>query len=110
MKLANRLLLLAFGAALLAGVARPSEAETDKTRFAGHLGIAYYCFHHWVSAPYREGKFVAGAPHRTATIVKAGSTLLYAVRELKAAKEVARSSKDAQLQKLSRSLDSIADV
>lgn len=102
--------VLALALTLAACLAGPSRAETDKARFASHLGITYYCFHHWISAPYREGKFVTAAPHRTATIVRAGTGLLYAVRELKAAKDVARASKDPQLQKLTHSLDSMADI
>ena len=52
------LLVLALGITLTAGFARNSQALLDKTRFVAHLGIAYFCFHHWVSNPYREGKFV----------------------------------------------------
>ena len=109
MNILNRFLAAALCAALVMGFAGPSRAETDKARFAAHLGIAYYCFHHWVSNPYREGKFVASAPHRKATIVKSGTALLFAVRELKEAKKVARDSKDRQVQNLVRSLDSITD-
>src|SRR5436305_2821907 len=103
----QRKLSIIVAAALLACLARFARAESDNARFAGHLGVAYYCFHHGVSTPYQEGKFVTGAPHRTATIVRAGTTLLYAVRELKAAKDVASSSKDPKLQKLTHSLDSM---
>jgi hypothetical protein len=84
-------------------------AILDKTRFAAHLGIAYFCFHHWVSNPYREGKFVAGAPHRTASVVKAGAALLFAVRELKAANKIAHESKDPTLQKVSGALDNMTN-
>ena len=52
---------------------------------------------------------MTGAPHRTATIVKAGTALLFAVHELKVAKEIAHTSKDPLLQKLTRSLDSMTD-
>ena len=95
---------LVLALALTAGVPRPSHALLDKTRFAAHLGIAYFCFHHWVSNPYREGKFVANAPHRTRSIVKAGAALLFAVHELKAAKNVAQQSKDPLLSRLSASI------
>ena len=101
------LLVLALGITLTAGFARNSQALLDKTRFVAHLGIAYFCFHHWVSNPYREGKFVAGAPHRTATIVKAGAALLFAVHELKVSNKIAHMSKDPLLQKLSRSVDNM---
>ncbi len=100
---------VAIAAALTAGLARPSNALLDKTRFAAHLGVAYFCFHHWVSNPYREGKFVAGAPHRTASIVKAGAALLFAVHELKVANKIAHMSKDPLLQRLSGSVDQMSN-
>jgi hypothetical protein len=100
-------LAIALAAALIAGVARPSLALLDKTRFAAHLGIAYFCYHHWVSNPYREGKFTQGAPHRTASIVKAGAALLFAVHELKVANKIAHLSKDPLLHKLSGSVDNM---
>lgn len=100
---------VALAAALVAGLAQPSQALLDKTRFAAHLGIAYFCFHHWVSNPYREGKFVAGAPHRTASIVKAGAALLFAVHELKVSNKIAHMSKDPLLQKLSGSVDNMTN-
>ena len=109
MNLRSRLWVFALCAALSAAVAGRSRAETDRSRFAARLGVAYYCFHHWVSNPYREGKFVGSAPHRKGAIVQSGAALLYAVRELKAAKQVAAASKDTQVHALVRSLDSMAD-
>ena len=103
------LLALLLAGALVAGLARPSQALLDKTRFAARLGVAYFCFHHWVSNPYREGKFVAGAPHRTASIVKAGAALLFAVHELKVANKIAHLSKDPLLNKLSGSVDNMTN-
>lgn len=94
---------------LLCGLARPSMAVLDKTRFVAHLGVAYFCFHHWVSNPYREGKFVTGAPHRTASIVKAGAALLFAVHELKVSNKIAHESKDPTLQKVSGALDNMTN-
>ncbi|MDQ2664098.1 MAG: hypothetical protein M3Y18_08725 [Candidatus Eremiobacteraeota bacterium] len=78
----------------------PASAFLDKTRFAVHLGIAYYCFHHWVLNPYKEGKFAGGAPHRTGTIVKAGAALLFAVTQVRSAQKIARNSNDRTLQKI----------
>ena len=100
---------LTMAAVLIAGLAQPSQALLDKTRFVAHLGIAYFCFHHWVSNPYREGKFVAGAPHRTASIVKAGGALLFAVHELKVSNKIAHLSRDPLLQKLSGSVDNMTN-
>lgn len=78
----------------------PSSAFMDKVRFGAHLGIAYYCFHHWVLNPYKEGKFAGGAPHRTSTIVKAGAALLFAVTQVRSAQKIARTSNDRTLQKI----------
>ena len=41
----------AFVIALVAAAISPSYAFLDKTRFAAHLGVAYFCFHHWVLKP-----------------------------------------------------------
>ncbi len=103
-------LAAALAAALIVGMAQPSLALLDKTRFAAHLGVAYFCFHHWVSNPYREGKFVSGAPHRTATIVKSGAALLFAVHELKVANKIAHLSKDPLLNKLCGSVDNMTNA
>jgi hypothetical protein len=94
---------------LVIGIARPSMAVLDKTRFVAHLGVAYFCFHHWVSNPYRDGKFEAGAPHRTTTIIKAGGALLFAVHEAKVSSKIAHLSKDKMLQKVAGSLDAMTN-
>ncbi len=78
----------------------PANAFLDKTRFVAHLGVAYFCFHHWVWKPYQAGDFAEGAPHRTATIVKGGAALLFAVHEVRVAQRIAQKSKDPLLQKL----------
>lgn len=78
----------------------PASAFLDKTRFVAHLGVAYFCFHHWVWKPYEAGAFASGAPHRTAAIVKGGAALLFAVHEVRVAERIAQKSKDPLLQKL----------
>lgn len=93
-------LAIALIGAMLVGVVSPSYAFLDKTRFVAHLGIAYFVFHHWVMNPYQEGKFTAGAPHRTASLVKAGVAMLFAVHEVKVSEKIAHNSKDPLLQKL----------
>jgi hypothetical protein len=90
----------AIASALVLGSLSPSNAFLDKTRFVAHLGIAYFCFHHWVLKPYEQGGFSAGAPHRLSTIVKAGIALLFAVHEVKVAKKIADKSNDPLLRKL----------
>ncbi len=97
-------IVLAFASALVAGTVTPSYAFLDKTRFVAHLGIAYFCFHHWVLKPYQEGAFASGAPHRISTIVKGGVALLFAVHEVKVADKIAKTSSDPLLQKLDGAL------
>jgi hypothetical protein len=90
----------AFAVALLTFSLSRADAFLDKTRFVAHLGVAYFCFHHWVLKPYQEGDFASGAPHRISTIVKGGAALLFAVHEVKVSEKIARTSSDPLLQKL----------
>ncbi len=94
--------------ALVSGFARPSNAFLDKTRFAAHLGVAYFCFHHWVLGPVQHGAFANGAPHRTASIVKGGAALLFAVHEVKVSEKIARNSNSPILHKLDGKLVGLA--
>lgn len=100
-------LVAALVAALVAGALSPSYAFLDKTRFAAHLGVAYFCFHHWVIRPYQQGAFNDGAPHRTATIVKGGAALLFAIHEVQVAEKIAHTSKDPLLQKVDGSVQTL---
>ncbi len=84
-----------------------SDAFLDKTRFAAHLGIAYFCFHHWVMRPYEQGNFAPGAPHRIGSIVKGGAALLFAVHEVRVSEKIARTSHDPLLQKLDGGLTNL---
>ena len=93
---------------LCAGFARPSNAFLDKTRFAAHLGVAYFCFHHWVLVPVQHGDFSNGAPHRVASIVKGGAALLFAVHEVKVSERIARKSNSPLLHKLDGKLVALA--
>ena len=94
----------AIAGAIVVGSLAPSNAFLDKTRFVAHLGVAYFCFHHWVWKPYEDGAFSAGAPHRTSAIVKGGMALLFAVHEVGVAKKIADKSNDPLLRKLDGSL------
>lgn len=100
-------------ASLVAAVAlaslTPANAFLDKTRFVAHLGVAYFCFHHWVLRPYEQGAFSAGAPHRFSTIVKGGIALLFAVHEVKVAKKIADRSNDPLLRRLDGSLTTLTE-
>ncbi|MBC5800044.1 MAG: hypothetical protein GIX03_04620 [Candidatus Eremiobacteraeota bacterium] len=101
-------LALALAFMLFAATVGRSDAFLDKTRFAAHLGIAYFAFHHWVMRPYEQGSFVKGAPHRIASIVKGGAALLFAVHEVRVSQKIARNSKDPLLQKLNGGLGNLA--
>ena len=94
--------------AMFSSALSPSYAFLDKTRFVAHLGIAYFCFHHWVLSPYRDGSFNAGAPHRTAAMVKGGIALLFAYHEVKVSEKIAQRSKDPLLQKLSGAISGLS--
>ncbi len=109
MKTLNRKNWLAGGAAvvLTAGVLSPSFALFDKTRFALHMGEAFFAFHHFVYNPYKAGKFEANTPGRTKTLIKGGAALLFAAHEVKVSSNIAHKSKSPLLQKLAGSLDSL---
>jgi hypothetical protein len=98
----------ALSLALVVGFVRPSNALLDKTRFAAHLGVAYFCFHHWVLKPMQQGEFANGAPHRVATIVKGGAALLFAVHEVKVSERIARKSNSPLLHSLDGKLVGLA--
>ncbi len=102
-------IVILLSASLIGGIARPSLAILDKTRFVAHLGVAYFCYHHWVSQPYKEGKLSEGAPHRTASIIKAGGALLFAVHEIKVSSKIAHASNDKLLQKVAGALDNMGE-
>jgi len=98
---------LGLAIALVFSAVTPSYAFLDKTRFVVHLGIAYFCFHHWVLKPYQEGAFANGAPHRVSTIVKAGAALLFAYHEVRVADKIAKNSNSPLLQKLDGGLTAL---
>jgi hypothetical protein len=98
------LLVVALICALVAGFAKPSNAFLDKTRFVAHLGVAYFCFHHWVVKPYEGGEFANGAAHRTSSIVKGGAALLFAYHEVRVAQKIAHNSKSPLLHALDNKL------
>jgi len=85
-----------------------SYAILDKTRFLLHLGAAYYAFHHWDLMPFKQGKFSAGAPGRTAAMVKGGLALAFAAHEVSVARKVAANSKSPTLMKLDGALNTLS--
>jgi hypothetical protein len=105
----NRFALgVALALTLLVAFARPANAFLDKTRFAAHLGVAYFCFHHWVLKPMQQGDFANGAPHRITSIVKGGAALLFAVHEVKVSERIARKSNSPLLHSLDGKLVGLA--
>ncbi|WP_425144862.1 hypothetical protein [Deinococcus sp.] len=107
MKLKSTLLSAGLLLTLTATPLSTSHAILDKTRFVLHLGAAYYAFHHWDLAPFKAGKFSAGAPGRTGNIVKAGLALAFAAHEVSVAKKIADTSKSPILMKLDGALGSL---
>jgi hypothetical protein len=105
----NRFVLnVALTLAIVVSFTRPSNAFLDKTRFAAHLGVAYFCFHHWVLKPIQDGAFANGAPHRVSSIVKGGAALLFAVHEVKVAQKIAHNSNSPILHSLDGKLVGLA--
>jgi hypothetical protein len=99
----------AFAVALLTMTLGRADAFLDKTRFVAHLGVAYFCFHHWVLKPYQEGLYANGAPHRVSTIVKGGVALLFAVHEVRVAEKISHNSPDPLLHKLDGGLTDLTE-
>jgi len=98
----------AFVAAMVASMASPSFAFLDKTRFVAHLGVAYFCFHHWVLKPFQAGAFTTGSPQsRIIPIAKGGAALLFAYHEVKVADKIAKNSNSPLLQKLDGGLTAL---
>ena len=92
---------------MVATVLSPSFAILDKTRFALHLGAAFFSFHHWVYKPYKGGDFQAGQPHRLKSMIKGGAALLFAVHEIKVSSKIAHNSSSPLLQKIAGGLDNL---
>jgi hypothetical protein len=83
-----------------------------KTRFLLHAGLGIGAFRHWVYTPFKAGKFNKGAKGRVKTMVKAGAATLFALHQLKTAKNFAESDKTlcklvAPIDKLTASLPAL---
>ncbi|WP_407542789.1 hypothetical protein Q0M94_22010 (plasmid) [Deinococcus radiomollis] len=108
MKLKSLMLSATTMFALAAAPFSVSHALFDKTRFALHLGAAYYAFHRWDLVPFQKGQFSAGAPGRVGNIVKAGAALLFASHEISVARKIAATSGSPLLQKLNAGMNSLS--
>lgn len=108
MKLKSFLLSATTLLALGASPFSVSHALFDKTRFALHLGAAYYAFNRWDLQPFKKGEFSAGAPGRVGNIVKGGAALLFAAHEVSVARKIASTSSSPLLQKLNVGLNKLS--
>ena len=84
-------------------------AVFDKSRFLLHMGFAYYAFHHFVYARYRQGAFARGASHRVLNFAKAALALAFAYHEVKVSINIANSSHSGFLHALVRPLNALGD-
>jgi len=76
-----------------------------KTKFVIHLGLAFGAFHRYIYNPFRAGAFSSGSAGRTKALVKAGAAALFAVHELKTAREDALS--DERLRPLAEKVEGL---
>ncbi|WP_193318860.1 hypothetical protein [Nonomuraea phyllanthi] len=77
------------------GTACPTAGNTRrfaKTRFALHAGLALGAFHRYIYKPLRSGGFREGAEKRKRTFAKAAVAGLFALHELKVAKNFAEAN------------------
>jgi hypothetical protein len=57
-----------------------------RTKFLLHSGLAFGAFHRYILKPYRAGKFRKGAAGRRAALVKASAAAVFALHELRVAR------------------------
>jgi hypothetical protein len=57
-----------------------------RTKFLLHSGLAFGAFHRYILKPYRAGTFRRGAAGRRRALVKGAAAALFAVHELKVAR------------------------
>ena len=83
------------------------DVKFAKTKFVLHTGLAFGAFHRYILKPYQAGSFKKGAPKRKRSLVKAGAAGLFAVRELKLARNAALS--DDKLRPLAEKVSGLSD-
>jgi hypothetical protein len=74
-----------------------------KTKFVLHMGLAFGAFHRYVYKPYEAGAFSSGAQGRVKAFLKAASGAVFAVHELKTARDDALS--DSRLRPLAEKVE-----
>jgi hypothetical protein len=62
-----------------------------KPKFVLHAGLAFGAFHRYIYKPFRTGAFSAGTQGRLKALLKGGAAALFAVHELRIAREDALS-------------------
>jgi hypothetical protein len=62
-----------------------------KSKFVLHAGLAFGAFHRYIYKPFRAGAFRGGAQGRLKALFKGGAAALFAVHELRIAREDALS-------------------
>ncbi len=116
------LLTVVLAAVLLVGAIVPSfagrasassqtqshAAAFDKTRFALHLGVAFFAVHH-VYQKYQAGAFNKNAPHRVRSIFANGAVLLIGYHEAKVAYGIAQGSNSKTLQAVIAPLNALTN-
>jgi hypothetical protein len=76
-----------------------------KTKFVLHMGLAFGAFHRYVYKPYKAGAFRSGAQGRVKALLKAASGAVFAVHELKTARDDALS--DSHLRPLAEKVEGL---
>jgi hypothetical protein len=76
-----------------------------KTKFVLHMGLAFGAFHRYVYKPYKAGAFRSGAQGRVKALLKAASGAVFAVHELKTARDDALS--DSRLRALAEKVEGL---
>jgi hypothetical protein len=76
-----------------------------KTKFVLHMGLAFGAFHRYIDKPFKAGAFRAGANGRVKALAKGAAAALFAVHELKTARDDALS--DDHLRPLAEKVDDL---
>jgi hypothetical protein len=79
------------------------DVHFAKTKFVLHMGLAFGAFHRYVYKPYKAGALGSGAQGRVKALLKAASGAVFAVHELKTARDDALS--DSRLRPLAEKVE-----
>jgi hypothetical protein len=76
-----------------------------KSKFVLHLGLAFGAFHRYIYQPFRTGAFRSGAHERIRAMLKGGTAAVFALHELRTAREDALS--DDRLRPLAEKVEGL---